>query len=178
MALVLALVWVLAAGAAPPAEVQRFEAALVDSRDLPVRLSSYRGKPLVLFFEDRASADQNARLKRALHERPEARRFGGTATILGVADVSAYDFWPARDFVFSAIRDVEKRDKVQVLLDWKKVLREPPWSLPEGTSSVVLLDAQGHWVHAWSGAVEGAEEEHFFEVLVGLVEGSAHSAVP
>jgi hypothetical protein len=178
LALVPALLWVLAAGAVPPAEVQRFEATLVDSRDVPVRLSIYRGRPLILFYEDRASADQNAGLKRALRERPEARRFGGTATVLGVADVAAYDFWPARDFVVSAIRDVERRDKVQVLLDWKKALREPPWNLPEKTSSVVLLDAQGHWVHAWSGAVEGLEEDHFFEVLVRLVEGSPQSTVP
>jgi hypothetical protein len=43
------------------------------------------------------------------------------------------------------VRTVERSDRVQVRLDWKHALGGPPFRLPEGASSVVLLDAEGHW---------------------------------
>jgi hypothetical protein len=148
----------------------RVDAALVDSRGGPVRLSEFRGKPVVLFYEDRASSEQNARLKRALSERAEARRLTGAAHVLGVANVAPYDFWPARNFVLSSIREVERRDRVRVLVDWKRALLQPPWSLPDATSSVVLLDAEGRWVHAWSGPVQDKSLEEFFQALEQLLK--------
>jgi hypothetical protein len=164
---------VLALALAGPVEEaapgSRFDAALVDSRGGPVRLSHFRGKPVVLFYEDRASTEQNARLKRALSVRAEAERLTGAAHVLGVANVARYDFWPARGFVLSSIREVERRESVRVLVDWKRALVAPPWSLPDAASSVVLLDAEGHWVHAWSGPVQDKSLEEFFETLERLV---------
>jgi hypothetical protein len=170
MAAVLSLVVWLAASA-PSLEAVHVDAELVDSRDAPVRLSRFRGKPLVLFYEDRSSAEQNAALKRALRERATAQRLSRAAHVVGVANVASYDFWPARGFVLSAVRDVERRDSVLVLLDWKHALGGPPLRLPEGASSVVLLDAEGRFRQAWSGPVEGPALEQFFEVLGRLVEG-------
>jgi hypothetical protein len=154
----------------------RVDAALVDSRGGPVRLSEFRGKPVVLFYEDRASAQQNARLKRALAERAAARRLTGAAHVLGVANVAPYDFWPARAFVLSSIREVERRERVRVLVDWKRALLASPWSLPEEASSVVLLDAEGRWVHAWSGPVQDRALEEFFQVLEQLLKAAPASA--
>ena len=164
----LALVW----GFVRPGEPPGVDAELVDSRDASVRLSQFRGKPLILFYEDRGSAEQNARLKRTLRERAEAQKLSSAARVLGVANVASYDFWPARGFVLSAVRTLERSDKVQVLLDWKHALAEAPFRLPEGTSSVVLLDAEGHLVQAWSGPVEGPAAEQFFEVLGHLLDVS------
>jgi hypothetical protein len=174
MVSVLSLAWLLTASS-PPSEAVRVDAELVDSRDAPVRLSSFRGRPLVLFYEDRSSTEQNAGLKRALRERAPTQKSSRGARVVGVANVAAYDFWPARGFVLSAVRAVERRDNVQVLLDWKHALGGLPLRLPEGASSVVLLDEEGHFIHAWSGAVEGAALEQFFEVLVRLVEASPAS---
>lgn len=159
----------LLTGPVPPPSGLRVEAELVDSRDAPVRLSSFRGKPLIVFYEDRGSAEQNKTLKCALHERAAARRLSRAAHVVGVANVASYDFWPARGFVLSAIREVERRDHIQVLLDWKRTLGGPPLRLPEGASSVVLLDAEGRFVSAWTGTVEGPALEEFFAVLERLV---------
>jgi hypothetical protein len=164
--------------AVPPAEAVRVDAELVDSRDAPVRLSSFRGRALILFYEDRSSTEQNAALKRALRERAGTQRPSRAARVLGVANVASYDFWPARGFVLEAVRNVERRDNVQVLLDWKHALGGPPLRLPEGASSVVLLDATGRWVQAWSGPVEGPALAQFFEVLVRLVESSPDVPAP
>jgi hypothetical protein len=164
----LRLAWLLAG--AVPAHPSSLEAVLADSHGAEVRLSSFRGKPLILFFEDRESAEQNAGLKTALRERAAARRLATAAHVVGVANVASYDFWPARGFVLSAVRELERRESVQLLLDWKRALSEPPLGLPDGRSSVVLLDASGHLVEAWSGAVEGEARERFFSVLARLVE--------
>jgi hypothetical protein len=166
----------LVSGAVGVADIPRLDAALLDARDAAVHLSSFRGKPLVLFYEDRFSAEQNTKLKQALRERAEARQHGRGARVVGVANVAAYDFWPARGFVLSAVRAVERRDRVPVLLDWKRVLGEAPWSLPDGASSVVLLDAEGHLVRAWSGVVEGEALEQFFEELAKLLKATPASA--
>jgi hypothetical protein len=154
----------------PAPQPEGVEAVLGDSHGAPVRLSSFRGKPLILFFEDRGSTEQNAGLKAALHERAAARRLLTAARVVGVANVASYDFWPARGFVLSAVQAVERREHVQVLLDWRRALAGPPFGLPDGRSSVVLLDASGHLVEAWSGAVEGEARERFFSVLARLVE--------
>jgi hypothetical protein len=176
MTLALPLAALLAGGLPALEGAVAVDAALADSRDAPVHLSRFRGKPLVLFYEDKGSADQNARLKRELRDRASARHLTRAAHVLGVANVGAYDFWPARGLVLAAIRDVERRDKVQVLLDWKRTLVAAPWSLPDAASSVVLLDADGRWVHAWSGPVQGASMEEFFEMLTRLVDGAPVSA--
>lgn len=175
MTLPLALA-LLAGGLPLPAGAAPCDAALADSRDAPVRLSRFRGKPLVLFYEDRTSSDQNARLKRELRDRAAARHLTESAHVVGVANVGAYDFWPARGLVLSAIRDIERRDKVQILVDWKRTLLDAPWSLPDAASSVVLLDADGRWVHAWSGPVSNRSMEEFFELLTRLVDGNSASA--
>jgi len=175
MAALLPLAWLLA-GTVPAPPAPAVDAALADSRDGPVRLSSYRGKPLVLFYEDRESSEQNARLKKALHQRAEAAQLSQAAHVLGVANVAAYDFWPARGFVLAAIRDVEERERIPVLVDWKRALGAAPWRLPEGASSVVLLDAEGHLVHGWTGTVEGPDMEEFFEMLGQLVRRASESA--
>ena len=175
MAALLPLAWLLA-GAVPAQAAAAVDATLADSRDAPVRLSSFRGKPLILFYEDRASCEQNAPLKRALHQRAEAAQLSQAAHVLGVANVAAYDFWPARGFVLAAIRDVEDRERIQVLVDWKRTLGAAPWRLPEGASSVLLLDAQGRLVHGWTGAVEGPDMEEFFELLGQLVRRASESA--
>src|SRR5271154_6933496 len=109
---------------AAAAESHRLEAALLDVRDAPVQLSSFRGKPLILFYEDRFSAEQNAPLKQVLRERADVLRLGRLVRVVGVANVAAYAFWPARAFVVLAVRAVERRDRIPVMLDWKRTLGE------------------------------------------------------
>ena len=165
-------------GGLPVDSVGPLDAALVDSHDRPVRLAEFRGKPLVLFYEDRGSSEQNAPLKRALHDRAGHGPLTRAAHVLGVANVAAYDFWPVREFALSAIRDIERRDGVRILVDWRRALLAAPFSLPDAASSVVLLDAEGRWVHAWSGPLGERSTEEFFEALGRLVEGAAEAAGP
>ena len=163
MAVSLIAVLPLAAGAIP--ERRSWDAQLRDSSDAPVSLSRWRGRPTVLFYEDRGSTEQNVALKRELFARARHHRLIGRAHVLGVANLHGLDFFPASLFALSAVRDAERKDGVPVLVDWNRTLSSPPWSLPPGASSVVLLDAEGARVHAWSGPLGPRDIDDFFAEL-------------
>jgi hypothetical protein len=157
----------LAAGALP--EERGWDAQLRNSSNEPVALSRWRGLPTVVFYEDRGSIEQNATLKRELFARASARRLFGRAHVLGVANLHGLDFFPANLFALSAVRDAERKERVPVLVDWNRTLSSPPWNLPPAASSVVLLDADGILIHAWSGPLGARDIEEFFSELSELL---------
>lgn len=167
------LAWVvvavpLVAGAIP--ERRGWDAQLRDSSDAPVALSRWRGRPTVLFYEDRDSTEQNVPLKREIFARAKAHRLVGKAHVLGVANLHGFDWFPVKLFALSAVREAERKESVPVLVDWDRTLGAPPWSLPPGASSVVLLDADGRLVHAWTGPLGPPEIDEFFARLSELLD--------
>ncbi|HZJ53045.1 MAG TPA: hypothetical protein VFD38_02810 [Myxococcaceae bacterium] len=157
----------LVAAAVP--ERPGWDAELRNSSNEPVSLSRWRGRPTVVFYEDKGSTQQNTALKRELFARARAHRLFGRAHVLGVANLHGLDFFPANVFALSAVRDAERKDSVQVLVDWNRTLSSPPWNLPPAASSVVLLDAQGKWVHSWSGPLGPRDIDEFFAELSALL---------
>ncbi|HZH03098.1 MAG TPA: hypothetical protein VEY30_04880 [Myxococcaceae bacterium] len=130
-----------------------------------VQLSAFRGKPTVVFYEDRNSTEINRRLKNELVSRGRLRGLMKAAHVVAVANLEAYDFFPARNFARRAVRDVESRAGIPVLIDWKKTLATSPWNLPPKNSSVVLLDPRGQRAFERSGHLSDEEVEEFFHVL-------------
>jgi hypothetical protein len=157
----------LVAGAIP--DRQSWDAQLRDSSNEPVSLSRWRGRPTVLFYEDKGSTEQNVTLKREIFARAKAHQLIGKANVLGVANLHGLDWFPVKLFALSAVRDAERKERVPVLVDWDHTLCAPPWSLPPEASSVVLLDADGHLVHAWSGPLGPRDIDEFFAELSGLL---------
>ena len=154
----------------PLPERRGWDAQLRDSSNEPVSLSRWRGRPAIVFYEDRGSTQQNATLKRELFVRARAHQLLGRAHVLGVANLHGLDFFPANQFALSAVRDAERKDSVPVLVDWNRTLSSPPWNLPPAASSVVLLDAEGNWVHSWSGPLGPRDIEEFFATLSELLD--------
>ncbi len=157
-----------AAGAIP--ERRSWDAQLRTSSNEPVSLSRWRGRPTVLFYEDKGSTEQNVALKRELFARARAHRLFGRANVLGVANLHGLDFFPANLFALTAVRDAERKDSVPVLVDWNRTLSSPPWNLPPAASSVVLLNADGDLVHSWSGPLGPRDIDEFFSELSELLE--------
>jgi len=159
--------WVLwAAGAAHGAEGRApLDASLQRWDGTKATISHFRGKPTVVFYEDRTSAEVNRPLKNALVERGQQRQLHDAANVVAVANLGAYDFFPARHFAKKAVRDVEERVKIPVLIDWKRSLAASPWNLPPKSSSVLVLDAEGRPVFEHSGTLSPNEIERLFGVL-------------
>ncbi|MCK8497990.1 peroxiredoxin family protein [Myxococcus fulvus] len=145
------------------------DATLRTSSGEEVRLSRWRGKPVILFYEDKDSTKLNAGLKEELFARGKERNLLGAATVVAVANLMKFDFFPARQIALSYVRDEEKKVGVPILVDLKGAMGEAPWTLPLKTSNVLLLDAQGVLIYRHSGKMKPEEQTAFFESLSKLV---------
>lgn len=154
---------------APTPLSEPMDATLRSSRGEQVSLSRWRGKPVILFYEDQKSTELNGRLKDELFERGRARGLLDAAHVVAVANLEAYDFFPARQFALAAVRDEEKKAGVPILVDLKGTLGAPPWELPKKTSNVLLLNSEGALIFKHSGRMKEEEMEAFFVTLGSLI---------
>lgn len=166
-----ALTACLAAGGAhgaapPPAPV---DATLRTSAGDEVRLSRWRGKPVILFYEDKDSTTLNSSLKETLFARGKERGLLDSASVVAVANLQKFDFFPARQIALSYVRDEEKKVGVPILVDLDGTLGNAPWQLPTKTSNVLLLDAAGTLVFRHSGRMKPEEQVAFFTTLSRLI---------
>ncbi|MBE4747189.1 hypothetical protein G4177_03240 [Corallococcus sp. ZKHCc1 1396] len=166
-----ALAVTLAAGGASgaPPGPEPVDATLSTSKGERVRLSRWRGKPVILFYEDKDSTTLNAALKEELFARGRERGLLESAWVVAVANLEKYDFFPARGIALSYVRDEEKKAGVPILVDLEGTLGQAPWKLPTKTSNVMLLDAQGALVFRHSGRMKPEDRARFFVALSALV---------
>lgn len=145
------------------------EATLRGSDGAEAPLSKWRGKPVILFYEDKDSTKLNQALKEELFERGKQHGLLEAAWVVAVANLEKFNFFPARQIALSYVRDEEKKVGVPILVDLDGTLGGQPWSLPKKTSTVMLMDATGAVVYAYSGRLEEAERQVFFTTLSRLL---------
>ncbi|QRN96101.1 hypothetical protein JRI60_44930 [Archangium violaceum] len=145
------------------------DATLRGSDGKEVALSRWRGKPVILFYEDRHSTTLNGPLKDALFSRGQALGLLDAAWVVAVANLESFDFFPARGIALSHVRDEEKKWGIPILVDLKGTLGTAPWNLPTKTSSVLLMDGAGTVVYRYSGRMNERERETFFHALGTLL---------
>ena len=166
--LTIALLAVSAPLAAKP-NAGPLDAKLRGSDGKEVVLSRWRGKPVILFYEDRHSTTLNSSFKEALFARGKAQGLLDVAWVVAVANLESYDFFPARGIALSHVRDEEKKWGIPILVDLKGTLGASPWNLPTKTSSVLLMDGNGQVVFHYSGRMADKDMDAFFQALGGLL---------
>ncbi|MBE2252987.1 MAG: hypothetical protein IAE78_25875 [Myxococcus sp.] len=144
-------------------------ATLETSNGKPVRLSALWSKPTVLFYEDRDSTALNQHVKDALSERGRREGLQDKVAVVAVANVAPWNWFPARNFVLTAVRDIEKQVNVPVYLDFTGELSGSPWNLPPRTSTVMVMDEQGRPVWRAQGRLSPAKLEELFKALDQLI---------
>lgn len=153
-------------GAAAPkrgAEVPE-DASLQDVEDRALSLKSLRGRPTLIVYEDKDSSKVNDALKQELAKLVEAEPTLKSVRVVAAADVSDYDFFPAKGAVKDAIRDEQKKAKTTIWLDWSGEFREK-LNLDEGRSNVVLVDGKGKVRFGKSGALSKEERQTLFSAM-------------
>ena len=145
------------------------DATLRGSDGKQVTLSRWRGKAVILFYEDRHSTTLNSPLKEALFERGREQGLLEAAWVVAVANLEPFNFFPARGIALSHVRKEETKWGIPILVDLKGTLGAEPWSLPKKTSSVLLMDGTGTVVYRYSGRMKEADMETFFQALGGLL---------
>ena len=132
-----------------------------------VKLASLRGKPTVVFYEDRDSTELNQSLKDELFKRGREEHLLKEVSVVAIANVKGFNWFPARNFVISAVKDTEKKAGVPVYLDWSGALWNAPWKLPSKTASVVVLKSDGRLLLQFTGKLKPEERTAVFEALKG-----------
>lgn len=168
----LAVVAVLAATEArtnPPDGGVTLDATVETSSGSTTKLSALWAKPTVLFYEDRDSTALNQHVKDALFEKGKTQQMLDQVSVVAVANVAAYDWFPARNFVLAAVRDVEKKVHLPVYLDFKGSLATSPWNLPPKSSTVLVLDSLGRPVWKAQGRLPKEKVDELFMELDKLV---------
>jgi hypothetical protein len=166
-----ALTVTLATSGAPAhgPESSPLDATLKSSKGEEAPLSKWRGKPVILFYEDKDSTTLNLALKEELFARGKERGLLEAVWVVAVANLEKFNFFPARGIALSYVRDEEKKAGVPILVDLDGTLGGEPWGLPKKTSTVMLLDATGAVVYRYSGRLEEAERKTFFTTLSRLI---------
>ena len=111
---------------------------LEDANGKTLETKSFKGKPVLIVYEDRDTATQNEKLKQELSVLAKGDKYKSKVALAAVADVSAYDFWPASFFVKDAIRKESKKQGTTIYCDWNASFRRA-FKLSAGKSSVVLI---------------------------------------
>lgn len=142
------------------------DARLTTQEGAAVRLASFRGKPSLVFYEDRDSAALNQHLKDKLFAEGKKRGLLSRVNLVPVAYLEPFDFFPARGFALSAVRDMSKKIGVDIFVDFNGALAASPLKLPTSNSTVVLLDHEGRVLYRRSGRHSEAE----ISSLLGMVE--------
>lgn len=150
--------------------LQADEVKLSTTADTYVRLAdAFRGRPAVMFYEDRASTTLNQELKDRLFVVGKEKGLLDAVSIVAIANVSAYDWVPARQLVIAAVKDTEKKVGVPIYLDWTGVMSQQPWSLKANSSTVVLVDRSGAVRYAKQGALKSTDVDEVLELLGSLI---------
>lgn len=141
------------------------DAVVETSSGSTAHLASLWHRPTVLFYEDRDSTSLNQHVKDALFARGKEQGLLDAVSVVAVANVAAFNWFPARNFVLAAVRDVEKKVKVPVYLDFTGALEAAPWSLPPKNSTVLVLDRTGRVTWRAEGKLDQAQVTALFGAL-------------
>jgi predicted transcriptional regulator len=146
-------------------------ARVEDADGRSMELKAWKGKPILIVYEDKDSTQQNQALKDDLAKLAKGDRYKSRVALAAVADVSSYDFWPVKGFVKDAIREESKKQKTTIYCDWSGSFRAT-YRLRRGTSNVVLVGKDGRVLFAAEGTVSGPQRKRLIKLLREQLEGS------
>jgi hypothetical protein len=145
-----------AAARATPGDGAVLSAIEVEDTDGGRRRLPDAAHPVAIIYEDQDAS-----------KRPQpARELFGTYTrraenravfeFVAVADVSKWNWWPAKKYVFADIKKIATKNNTKVFLDWTGAVRKA-WGLKKGASGVLLLGVDGRVKFACEGPLADAQ---------------------
>jgi predicted transcriptional regulator len=160
------------AAAAPEPEGSALpDAELEGTSGVTHHLSEYLGRVLVLVYEDKHSARQNAALKQAMKDRAQRTNLASQVTFLPIADLDGYSFFAVRPFARSRVRGMAEKFGIEILIDWSGEIAQALGLVPE-QSNVLIVDRRGRVVFRKSGALDPKDTDRFFATLDREVKGA------
>lgn len=134
------------------------------------RLRDYRGRVVILIYEDRDSNQQNNELKRELAERARAQDLTRDVAVVPVANLSSYSFWPASGFARDAVIDIAREQGMEILIDWSSTM-SGAYRFRPSTSYVMVLGRDGRVLFRHAGMLPPRARMRFFSVIGEAMAG-------
>lgn len=150
--------------ALPPALPLAPEFALEGTSGQTRRLRDYRGRVVILIYEDRDSNQQNDALKRELAEHARAQDLTRDVAVVPVANLSSFSFWPASGFARDAVVDIARQQNMEILIDWSNAM-SGAYRFRPATSYVMVLSREGRVLFRHAGPLPSRERMRFFSVI-------------
>lgn len=143
------------AAALPPvgAVAARVEVENIASRTMR-RLPDAR--PVLVMYEDREAQAQNDHARKVLGRITDRAENRARFEFAAVADVAAWNWWPAKRYVLADLQKIAARDNTVLFADWTGALRKA-WGLKPHTSSLVLTGSDGKVLFAGEGTLSDAQ---------------------
>ena len=155
--------------AAPPVGGARPDVTLVDAWERPLVLRKTATKPVLVVYEDSASSKENVVLKSELSELAKGGAYRARVVLLAVADVSGYDFFPAKGFAKSAIRGQSTELGTPIYCDWTGSVRVTLGLEPK-RSNVVLYGRDGRVRFSHAGPLGADKRKELLGELKEMVK--------
>jgi hypothetical protein len=159
-----AVLWVAPVLAVPKEQEVAPNARLEDADGKPLELKALKGKPVVIIYDDRTSAPKSEAFRKEFIKMLKTSPLGSEVQLLLVANVSAYDFWPARGTVEDAVRKETKKQGTKIYCDWTGGLRSA-FKLKNEVTSVVMVGKDGRIAFSMEGVPAGKEQQRLVEMI-------------
>ena len=144
-------------------------ARIEDADGHALEIKSLKGKPVLIVYDDRTSAPKSEAFRRELVKLLKASPYDSKVTLLVVADVSPYDFWPARGTVKDAVRKETQKQGTTVYCDWTGGLRTS-YKMKSDVTNVVMVGKDARVGFAFEGVPAGAAQKRLMDALRAEVE--------
>jgi hypothetical protein len=128
---------------------------LEDAWERKLDLEKTRGRPVVLTYEDKDASKQNAAFKRTLGALMRDEKYK-MVTVLPVADVSSYDFFPAKGFARDAVKTESRKLGRPIYCDWKGGIGKA-LGTQSSQSHVVLISKSGKVLFSFKGTMTDSD---------------------
>jgi hypothetical protein len=151
------------AQALPKLDSPRPAMRLLDGWDREIDTAKI-ARPLLVVYEDEGSSKQNLRVKRRLMELRGKKAYRNAIANLLIADVSAYDHWPAKDVAKGELRKLSTDLGMVVYADFSGEARKA-LGADKGSSNILLYSAGGRVLFARSGELDDKAAVELFGLL-------------
>lgn len=159
---------------APVAEAQDALAPVVDATLDAMRggqrsLAAERGRRVVvLFYEDRPHVEDNDVLKGELRRFVVDNHLDERVVLYGVANLADVGMVP-QAMVRRMISPLVERWGSDILLDWRGVMRQAPFSFASDAANVAIIGRDGRIVWRHVGTVDSDRRREFYRALRGAL---------
>jgi Bacterial protein of unknown function (YtfJ_HI0045) len=135
--------------------------AIAQPRALPI------GRAMLVLYEDREAQSQNEHARAVLGRINDVPQNRERFEFMAIADVAAWNWWPARNSVLSNLKDIARKHNTTIYADWHGAVRKT-WGLTQHRSALVLTDATGKVRYASEGPVTDEQLRVLLAALAAL----------